>query len=319
VSVEMVYSTGTLSFVGSVTTPETVHSILQKLVITCFVWFGAAIAKKIVVPTIIIATYPALTRLVREPTARGSTYRSLTRYSTYAIYIIAILGIVYVWAYSYLGTYIAGVLGSGLIVALTFVLGLFTSSVLGNILAYGILDGTDEFKQGDRVQIGEHYGDIVEIGFFFTRVKTIKDEIVSIPNLTIMTKEIKNFSALKDVLIYIPITLGYDIDKEEAKKQLIKCAEMTNDILLDTPDKTPFVLLRDLGNCTVTYEINAYTDKPHRLVEIKSELIDHILTEFKKANMEILSPTHIVVRQHSTITADAKTYNTIPLINSNPK
>lgn len=315
----MVYNAGALSFVGSVSMQEDVHIFLQKLGITCLIWFGVAVAKKIVIPTIIIAVYPALTRLVRDPTSRGNTYRSLTRYLTYAIYVIAILGIVYVWAYSFLGTYIAGILGSGLIVALTFILGLFTSSVLGNILAYGILDGTDEFKLNDRVQIGEHYGDIIEVGFFFTRIKTIKDEIVSIPNLTIMAKDIKNFSALKNVLIYIPITLGYDIDKEEAKRLLIKCAEMTKDIVTDIPDKKPFVLLKDLGNYTVTYEINAYTDKPQRLVEIKSELIDNILTEFKKANMELLSPTHIAVRQYPTTTGEAKTYNTLPIINSNPE
>ena len=161
------------------------------------------------------------------------------------------------------------------------------------------MDGTTEFKRGDRVQIGEDYGDIVELGFFFTRVKTIKDEVISIPNLAIINKEIKNFSGLKAVQIYVPVTLGYDIDKDRAKSQLIKCAEMTNGVILNDPDKKPYVLFRDLGNYTITYEINAYTSQPNKLVNIKSDLINNILTEFKKANMEILSPTHIVVRRHS--------------------
>lgn len=124
-----------------------------------------------------------------------------------------------------------------MIVALTFVLGLFTSSVLGNILAYSVLNSTMEFKTGDRVQIGEAYGDVVELGFFFTRIKTIKDEIISMPNLTIMGKEVKNFSALETVLIYISVTLGYDVDKDYAKRLLIESAEKTKGILTDANKK----------------------------------------------------------------------------------
>jgi small-conductance mechanosensitive channel len=174
---------------------------------------------------------------------------------------------------------------------------LFTSSVLGNVLAYVVLDGTIEFKRGDRVQIGDNYGDIVELGFFFTRIKTIKDEIISIPNLAIMGKEVKNFSALKAVLIYVSVTLGYDTDKDEAKRLLIESAKTTKGILTDE-ERKPFVLIRELGNYTVTYEINAYTKKPNEIINIKSELIDNILSNFKKSNVEILSPTHIAVRRH---------------------
>jgi len=164
-------------------------------------------------------------------------------------------------------------------------------------LAYTVLEGTNEFKTGDRVQIGESYGDIVEVGMFFTRIKTIKDEIISIPNLTVMGKELKNFSALKEVLVYVSVTLGYDVDKDEAQRILIECAEKTNDILTSA-DKKPFVLLRELGNYTITYEINAYTDKPNNLINIKSELINNILTDFKKSNIEILSPAHVAIRNN---------------------
>ena len=174
---------------------------------------------------------------------------------------------------------------------------MFTSSVLGNVLAYTVLSGSQEFKTGDRVQIGESYGDIIEVGIFFTRIKTIKDEIISIPNLTVMGKELKNFSALKEVLIFVSVSLGYDVDKDQAKRVLIECAEKTHGIVTSV-SKKPFVLLRDLGNYAITYEINAYTDQPNELVNIKSELIDNILSEFKKSGIEILSPFHVATRQH---------------------
>lgn len=67
---------------------------------------------------------------------------------------------------------------------------------------------------------------------------------------------------------------------------------MANGIIIIKPGNKPFVLLRDLGNYTVAYEINAYTNKSNVRTNIKSELIDNILAEFKKANIEIISNPH---------------------------
>jgi small-conductance mechanosensitive channel len=302
---ETVYRVGGLDVFGSASNQELVYTIFQKALFTLVVWFGLATVQKIVIPTTIGAISPALSKLIREPTSRKRTSYSLGRYLTYGSYAVFVVAIAYIWAFSYVASWVTGFLGTGLVITLTFVFGLFTSSVLGNVLAYLILDGTTEFRRGDRVQIGDSYGDIVELGFFFTRIKTIKDEIISIPNLAIMGKEVRNFSAMKAVLIYIQVTLGYGTDKDEAKRLLIESAEATNGILANE-DKKPFVLFRELGNYTVTYEINAYTDKPNDLINIKSELIDKILTNFKKSNIEILSPTHIAVRNQSAQFIDSK-------------
>jgi len=323
VLLESSYRAELFAFFGDAEIQAIIYIVLQKILITLLVWFFLAISKKIIVPAVIITISPVVGKVVRDPRSREKTVRSTTQYLTYIIYFTVIISLVLIWAYSFIGAWIAGFLGTGLIVALTFVLGLFTSSVLGNVLAYTVLNGSQEFKTGDRVQIGESYGDIVEVGIFFTRIKTIKDEVISIPNLTVMGKELKNFSALKEVLIYVSVTLGYDIDKDHAKRLLIECAEKTSGIItpnkkasdflkdlegeeknsgIVAPDRKPFVLLRDLGNYSITYEINAYTDQPNSLVNIKSELIDNILSEFKKSNLEILSPFHVAARQHPSST-----------------
>ena len=294
VLLESSYRAGIFSFFGNAIIQSDVYMVLQKILLSFLVWFFLAVSKKIIIPAVIVTISPVVGKVVRDPNSRLRTFKSTTQYLTYLIYFAVIVALVLIWAYSFIGAWIAGFLGTGLIVALTFVLGLFTSSVLGNVLAFTVLNGSQEFKTGDRVQIGESYGDIVEVGIFFTRIKTIKDEIISIPNLTVMTKELKNFSALKEVLIYVSVTLGYDVDKDKAKRLLIESAEKTSGI--STKDKKPFVLLRDLGNYSITYEINAYTDRPNSLVYIKSDLIDNILSEFKKANIEILTPFHVAQR-----------------------
>ena len=322
VLLESIYRTGLFAYFGNAEIQSVIYVVLQKVLFTLIVWFFLAVSKKIIIPAVIITISPVVGKVVRDPRSRQRTVKSTTQYLTYIVYFAVIVSIILIWAYSFIGAWIAGFLGTGLIITLTFVLGLFTSSVLGNVLAYTVLNGSQEFKTGDRVQIGESYGDIVEVGVFFTRIKTIKDEIISIPNLTVMGKELKNFSALKEVLIYVSVTLGYDVDKDQAKRILIECAEKTSGIVtnnqptgylrdleveqktsgISTPDRKPFVLLRDLGNYAITYEINAYTDRPNSLVNIKSELIDNILGEFKKSGIEILSPFHVATRQHPSST-----------------
>ena len=325
VFLESTYREGTFYIFGAAEIQTTIYLILQKILFSALVWFFLALSKKIIIPAVLVSISPVVGKVTRDVYSRSRTFRSTKQYLTYVTYFAAILALIMIWAYSLIGTWIAGFLGTGMIVALTFILGLFTSSVLGNVLAYGVLEVTNEFKTGDRVQIGDSYGDIVEVGMFFTRVKTIKDEIISVPNLTVMNKELKNFSALREVLIHVSVSLGYDVDKDQAKKILIESAEKTSGILTENrptsflrdlegaeetnrtlpANRRPFVLFRDLGNYAITYEINAYTDQPNSIINIRSELIDNILSEFKKSGIEILSPFHVAQRQyHSPSSSD---------------
>lgn len=295
VGLEAAYRFGGFTIFGEIAVQDIVYGALQKVIFSIVVWFFLASSKKIIIPATILTLSPALGKIVRDNTTVQRTNKSINQYLTYVVYAVAIVALILIWAYSFIGEWIANVLGTGLVISLTFILGLFTSSVLGNVLAYTILGGTNEFKIGDRVQIGDSYGDIVEIGFFFTRIKTIKDEIISIPNLMVMNKEIRNFSALKEVLLYASVTLGYDIDKDKAKQMLTDSAIKTKGIIT-TPGREPYVLLRDLGNYSITYEINAFTDQPNNYIRIKSELINNILDEFRRNGVEIMSPTHVAVR-----------------------
>ena len=298
VLLEASYRTGLFTLFGAAENQLVAYTFFQKIGFSLVVWMLLSVSRRIVIPATMETISPAISKVCRDPKSRQKTIKSTTRYINYLVYFISFVALVLIWAYSFLGTWLAGALGTGLIVTITFVFGLFTSSVLGNVLAYTVLNGSSELKKGDRVQIGESYGDIDEVGLFFTRIRTIKDEIISVPNLAVMGKEIKNFSALRKVLIYTSVTLGYDVDKDKAKRILVESAERTNGILTSSENK-PFVLLRELGNFTITYEINAYTNKPNMLVRIKSDLIDNILTGFKKEGVDILSPSHFIIRQDS--------------------
>ncbi|MDR0372931.1 MAG: mechanosensitive ion channel family protein [Nitrososphaerota archaeon] len=291
---QTVYHIRGFEVLGSEDTQQLVYTILQNTMFSLVVWFFLAFSKKIIVPTAMLTVTPALGKIVRDPIAAKKSNKSITQYLTYFVYIIAIGALVYIWAHTSLG-WVTGLLGNGLVIMLTFILGLFSSSVLGNILGYAILGGTHEFKVGDRVQIGDIHGDIIDISFFFIHIRTIRDEIIGIPNLTVMNREIHNFSAMREVALHVQVTLGYDVDKDYAQKTLIEAARKTNGVV-SSADKAPFVLLRELGSFSITYELYTYTNEPNRLAQVRSDLISNMLIELKKAGIVIATPTLITIQ-----------------------
>jgi small-conductance mechanosensitive channel len=300
---EFIYQRGRFEFIESETiqayasflTQANVYRFFQNIILTFAVWFFLSISKKIIIPASIIAISPAVGKIVHNQTAEKKFNKTLSQYLTFAVYFIVIGAFILIWTYSFIGTWIADLLGSSLIIMLTFVLGLFSSSVLGNILGYAIIGGTHELKVGDHIQIDDTRGDVIDVGFFFTHIKTIRDEIISIPNLTVMNKEIHNFSTLQEVALNVQVTLGYDVDKDYAQVTLIEAALKTDGILFSA-DKSPFVLLRELGSYSITYEINAYIDEPNRIARIKSNLISNMIEELQSAGIEIATPTLVAIK-----------------------
>jgi small-conductance mechanosensitive channel len=149
------------------------------------------------------------------------------------------------------------------------------------------------YKEGDRVEVGGVYGDIVEVDVMFTRIRTIKNELVHVPNSQVLSTKIVNYSAMPHVIVHYEVTIGYDIPRAIVENLLIQVALSTSGLL--TIPK-PFVLIRNLDNNFIAYEINAYTDKPNELITTYSKLMQKTLDIFREAGVEILSPQHVAIR-----------------------
>jgi len=191
----------------------------------------------------------------------------------------------------------------GLSIFVGFLLSLGSTSLITNIISGIVLTYSRGLKIGDRVKIGETVGDVVDRTLLVTRVKTIKNEVITIPNVVVMQNEIVNFSteALRDGLIlHTSVTIGYDEPWRHVQKLLLNAALDTTDIL-EIPE--PFVLKTSLDNHYVSYELNAFTENPDRIVDICSALHQNILDKFNQASVEIMSPTYFAFRdgQGSTI------------------
>jgi small-conductance mechanosensitive channel len=222
------------------------------------------------------------------------TVNLLENLATYFIYAIAaLLVLTNVLVAAGLGT-IAGSLITLFTVLIGLVVSFAATGSIGNALAGLLLMSWRPYREGDRVEIGTGtYGDILEIDVMFTKVRTIKDEIVYVPNLQVLGNRIMNYNGLEACIVHQEVTIGYDVKRRTVEELLIRAAEKTEDLLNDPP---PFVLVTNLDNYYVAYQINAYTNKQNRLIRIYSDLMKNILDVFDEANVEILSPQYAVLR-----------------------
>ncbi len=190
----------------------------------------------------------------------------------------------------------------GVSIFLGVLVSLGSGSAMGNVIAGVIITYMRPFRVGDRVRIAGTMGDVVERSLLVTRIRSIKNVEVIIPNSEVLGAHIENYCAHLDgpgLILHTTVTIGYDAPWETVHKLLILAALRTESIL---PDPPPFVLQTSLNDFHISYELNAYTRDANRMAEIYSELHRHIQDEFNRAAVEIMSPTYLAVRDGNTVT-----------------
>jgi small-conductance mechanosensitive channel len=201
----------------------------------------------------------------------------------------------------------------GITIFVGFLLSLGSTSLVTNIVSGIVLTYTRGLRIGDRVKIGGTVGDVLERTLLVTRIRTIKNVVVTIPNGMVLNNEIINFNApmLEEGLILnTTVTIGYDVPWRKVHDLLIQAALATRDI---SADPKPFVLQTSLDDYYVSYELNAYTHAPERMAMIYSELHQNIQDWFNEANVEIMSPGYTAYREGSELTIPAQYRNHGPV------
>jgi len=191
----------------------------------------------------------------------------------------------------------------GISVFLGVLVSLGAAGSISNVVAGIVLTYMRPFNVGDRVRIADTVGDITEKTLLVTRVRTVKNVDVTIPNGLVLGSHIINFSssAMKPppLILHTSVTIGYDAPWRKVHELLISAAQSTTHILTD-PE--PFVLQTSLNDFYVTYEINAYTGHPNKMATIYAELHQHIQDKFNEAGLEIMSPHYTQIRDGNKTT-----------------
>ena len=217
---------------------------------------------------------------------------SATSYSLLRLLIIAMTVVV---VFPYLpGSDSPAFQGVSIFVGVLLSLG--STTAVANVVAGIVITYTRAFRVGDYVNISGTEGKITERTAFVTRIKTPKNVVVSMPNASIMSDKVINYStqAKKEgVTLHTAVTIGYDVPWPTVQQLLLSAAAATPDI---EENPKPFVLQTSLDDNYVAYELNAFTRRADRRPGIYSELHANILDAFHTAGVEITSPHYRAVR-----------------------
>ncbi|WDJ36551.1 mechanosensitive ion channel family protein [Xanthomonas campestris] len=204
------------------------------------------------------------------------TLTNFLRNVSYALLLV----LVFVSALSKIGvppTSLIAVLG-----AAGLAVGLALKDSLSNIAAGVMLIVLRPMRDGDHVVIAGQEGIVDEIRIFQTRIKAFDERMITLPNSTITTAPIINYSTLPTRRLEVTVGVGYGDDLKKAQQLLLQIAK-DNPNVLDTP--APFVQVTNLGESTVDLMLFAYASnsnfgaaKSTTLEQIRDQLLENGLS-----------------------------------------
>lgn len=224
---------------------------------------------------------------------------------TYHIIRFLLYAFMLAMIYPYLPGSNSGVF-QGISVFVGLIVSLGSSTVIGNIIAGLVITYMRPFKIGDRIKLNDTTGNVVEKTPLVTRIRTPKNEVVTIPNSFVMSSHTVNFSQSAreyGLIIHSEVSIGYDVPWRTVNKLLVEAALNTPGVV---DDPRPFVLSTSLSDWYPVYQVNAYIKDADRLAEIYSDLHQNIQDRFNEAGVEIMSPHYMAVRDGNASTIPPK-------------
>ena len=173
-------------------------------------------------------------------------------------------------------------------------LSLGSTSIIGNLVAGLVITYMRPFRIGDRIKMDDCVGNVIEKTALVTRVRTLKNEIITIPNSSVMSSKTLNYSVSAQeygLILYISVTVGYDIPWQTVHDLLLKVASRTDNLL---KKQKPFILQNSLDEFNVEYQLNVYTREADKMSGIYSDLRKNVQEVFSQAGINLVSPHYII-------------------------
>jgi len=194
----------------------------------------------------------------------------------------------------------------GITIFLGVLVSLSSSSIVGNLFAGIVLTYMRPYRIGDRIVVAGTLGAVIHRNLLVTRIRTFKNEEVVIPNASILNGQILNYSAFAredGFILNTTVTIGYDAPWRSVHEIMLEAARRTEGV---KQSPAPFILQKSLNDFHVSYQLNAYSDRPEEWEKLYGRLHQNIQDCFNEAGVEIMSPTYLSLRDGNTVTTPAE-------------
>ncbi len=167
------------------------------------------------------------------------------------------------------------------------IIGFAAMNTIGNAIAGIIVMTSRPFRIGDRIYFNGQFADVEAVDLIYTRMKTLDNVLVSVPNQELLRSEIDNYGKKTTVRRSCSITAGYELTAEQVESALLEAANKVEDVL---KDPEPYVWTTNFGDYAVEYTLYVFINRIKRLPEIDANLKKAVLETCKRHGIDISTP-----------------------------
>ncbi len=196
--------------------------------------------------------------------------------------VVALAGVM---AASQLGINIAAALAGLGVVGIA--VGFAAQETIANMIAGFLIFWDRPFTVGDFITTAEKYGQVREITMRTTRIRTMENTYVVIPNKQIIGDMLVNHSLYGEVRVNVPLGIAYKEKIGDARRVLLPVAAGITGVLSTPP---PEVVATALGDSSVNLEVRIWIDNPALERRVFFQLLEASKVALDDAGIQIPFP-----------------------------
>jgi len=167
------------------------------------------------------------------------------------------------------------------------IIGFAAMNTIGNAIAGIIVTISKPFQIGDRIFFKNEFADVVAVDLIYTRLKTLDNVLISIPNQQLLTTEIENYGKKMIVRRACSITAGYDESSEKIEALLLESAYSVEGVL---KEPKPYVFVTNLDNFAVEYTLYVFVNQVKKIRFFDSNLKKAVLKILGENGVDLSTP-----------------------------
>jgi len=167
------------------------------------------------------------------------------------------------------------------------IVGFAAINTIGNAIAGLIVMTSRPFKVGDRIFFNGQFADITSIELIYTKMMTLDNVLVSVPNQELLKAEIDNYGRKNVVRRHCVVTPGFEYESADVEKALLEAAEKTQGVLKEPKS---YVWITKFQNYAVEYTLYVFINDIKKLPEIDADLHRQVFETCKKHRIDISTP-----------------------------
>lgn len=174
-----------------------------------------------------------------------------------------------------------------------------SSGVATNVVSGLMLTYTRAFQVGDRISLDGRVGTVLSCNLLVTRLRTTRNEVVSLPNASVLNAAVVNYSLIRrerdrPVLLTVAVNVDLDVPWRRVHQCLIEAARSTEGVSLDEPPEVQQVALE--RSC-LSYELTVAVADVSLYCQTQSRLLAAIQDVFMAHGLALLTPEAVAVRR----------------------